>query len=220
MEKEFYNLTEILKNPQGIKLSPLTFVIGDNATGKSRFLEALANSDDAYILVPPCPDFKDMPRITSDAWHGVRHKIEPLVRNYSELSKGEWQLFKMLSGIETLKSDEILILEHPTVFMHPTLEAEMGSILVEQVKKHKKQFLIETHSDFLIERVRLELIEKKYSLAPKDVLLLYFQQKQTEIHIYPIYFDEDGNTLNVPNGYREFFLQEESRYFKWSKDNV
>ncbi len=54
---------------------------------------------------------------------------------------------------------------------------------------------------------------KKEFIKPEDVLILYFQREGSEIVIYPIKVDKMGNVIDPPKGYRDFFLEEEKRFF-------
>ena len=48
-------------------------------------------------------------------------------------------------------------------------------------------------------------------LKPDDVSLLYFERDGLDVRIHSLGFDEMGNVLNAPPGYRRFFLQEVNR---------
>ena len=69
-------------------------------------------------------------------------------------------------------------------------------------KAHAKQLLIETHSDYLVDRVRMEV--RKKTIEPADVVILYFERARSEVTISPIQIDEDGNLLETPPSYRAF----------------
>jgi predicted ATPase len=71
--------------------------------------------------------------------------------------------------------------------------------------------LIETHSDFLVDRVRQEVA--KGTISPDKVMILFFDRSKFETTIYPITLDRLGNIENAPLHYREFFLQEEENLF-------
>jgi len=54
----------------------------------------------------------------------------------------------------------------------------MGSFFARQASKNRR-FVIETHSDHLVDRIRMEVREKK--LRPDDVSLLYLNDRGTEL---------------------------------------
>jgi predicted ATPase len=73
-----------------------------------------------------------------------------------------------------------------------------------------KQCLIETHSDYLVDRIRMEVRGGKV-LKPEDVSLLYFERADGDVRIHSLEIDRMGNIVNAPKGYRQFFLEEEKR---------
>jgi ribosomal protein L9 len=45
------------------------------------------------------------------------------------------------------------------------------------------------------------------------VIVAYFDRKGTKVDVHPIRIGPDGEFVNVPSGYRSFFLQEQRRLF-------
>jgi len=103
------------------------------------------------------------------------------------------------------------LLQQPEVHLHPRAQAELGSFLGVLAKQQKKRFVIETHSDHLVDRIRMDIRDGK-GLKPEDVSLLYFERKNGQANIHRLTLDEHGNLLDPPPGYRSFFLEEERRF--------
>jgi len=98
------------------------------------------------------------------------------------------------------------LLQQPEVHLHPRAQAELGSFFARQAD-HKRRFVIETHSDHLIDRIRMEVRRK--TLGPGDVALLYFERGKKGATIHHLELDKQGSITNAPPGYRQFFLDEE-----------
>lgn len=103
------------------------------------------------------------------------------------------------------------LLQQPEIHLHPRAQAELGSFLGVLAKQQNKRFVIETHSDYLVDRIRMDIRDKK-GITPDDVALLYFERKNGEATIHRLELDGQGNILNAPPGYRSFFLEEERRF--------
>ena len=103
-------------------------------------------------------------------------------------------------------TDEVFLLQQPEVHLHPRAQAELGSFFARQVHK-RGRFVIETHSDHLVDRVRMEV--RRGKLRPEDVSLLYFERQKHGATIHNLELDKDGGIANPPEGYRQFFLNEE-----------
>jgi predicted ATPase len=101
------------------------------------------------------------------------------------------------------------LLQQPEVHLHPRAQAAMGTYFAEMVAKHEAQFVVETHSDYLVDRVRQEVGAGK--LAPRDVALIFLERDGVITRVHPLGLDKIGNVTNAPPGYRRFFLEEELR---------
>ena len=82
-----------------------------------------------------------------------------------------------------------------------------GHFLFNATLKDKNNFLIETHSDFTINRFR-------YCLSKNDTKIesqiLFFERNKNTNSILNIAIDKDGAFIHgVPDSYREFFIDEE-----------
>jgi hypothetical protein len=115
--------------------------------------------------------------------------------------------------VDCLRGEEggTYLLQQPEVHLHPRAQAELGSFLGVLAKQQNKRFVIETHSDYLVDRIRMDIRDKK-GITPDDVALLYFERKNGEATIHRLELDDQGNIVNAPPGYRRFFLEEERRF--------
>jgi predicted ATPase len=72
-----------------------------------------------------------------------------------------------------------------------------------------RSFIVETHSDYMIDRARIEI--RKGTINPEDVSLIYLEPKRRFVNVHNISFDKMGNMVGAPTHYREFFLKETDR---------
>ena len=75
----------------------------------------------------------------------------------------------------------------------------------------KCKLIVETHSDYILDRVRMDVRDKKTDLKPEDVSILFFEPGELDVKIHSIRLDEQGNVLDAPEGYRDFFMAETRR---------
>ncbi len=102
------------------------------------------------------------------------------------------------------------LLQQPEIHLHPSVQASLGSLFCEIASKGR-QLIVESHSDFLIDRIRIDVRDQKTNLKPEDVSILFFERNDTGVQIHPIRIDELGNVLDTPDSYGTFFMQEISR---------
>ena len=128
--------------------------------------------------------------------------------NIMDVGYGVSQSLPILVDVRTEKECTFL-LQQPEVHLHPRAQAELAGLFVESFKTHGNRFLVETHSDYIIDRVRI-LVRKRHVNAD-DVSILYFEPKGSAVTIHSLTLDEDGNLQNTPKGYRDFFVKESDR---------
>jgi predicted ATPase len=113
---------------------------------------------------------------------------------------------------ETLQArrGSLFLLQQPEVHLHPRAQAALGTYLANIARQRRLTIVIETHSDYLIDRVRMD-VRDKTGLDPKDVCILFFERNGLNVTVSQLGMDDKGNILGAPSGYRQFFLQEQLR---------
>lgn len=103
-----------------------------------------------------------------------------------------------------------LLLQQPEVHLHPRAQAELGTMFAEFVTTNSKGFIVaETHSDHLIDRIRIEIREKR--LSPSLLNIVFFCSEGNNVDIHQISVDSQGNLVGAPPSYRQFFIREQER---------
>lgn len=127
--------------------------------------------------------------------------------NLLDVGYGVSQILPLIVDAQRASSKTTLLLQQPEVHLHPKAQAALGSMIKDWVSKGKKTVVVETHSDYLVDRLRLEV--KRDHLKQNEVKIFFLEKKgnQTKLHILEI--DSQGNVLNAPAGYRDFFLREQ-----------
>ena len=98
------------------------------------------------------------------------------------------------------------LLQQPEVHLHPRAQAELSSLLAALASKRNRSFIVETHSDYMISRARIEII--RGNIRPEDVSLIYFEPKGNVVKVHNIGFDKMGDLIGAPTNYRDFFFKE------------
>lgn len=136
---------------------------------------------------------------------GKRLKGPP--RNLIDVGYGVSQVLPTV--IELLRPDAppIFLLQQPEVHLHPSAQAALGSLFC-QIANDSRQLIVETHSDYILDRARMAVRDKASNLKPEDVSVLYFERRNLGVKLHSLRFDQEGNVLGAPKGYRQFFLDE------------
>jgi hypothetical protein len=142
----------------------------------------------------------------------INVKIGTTPRNIVDVGYGVSQVLPIIFELAFREKHRVFMIQQPEVHLHPRAQAELGSFFGYFAAKRGKQLLVETHSDNLLDRVRMDVRDKK-NLRPEDVVILFFDKGKDGVKIHPIFLDEHGNLIDAPDTYRRFFLLEERRYW-------
>ncbi len=118
-----------------------------------------------------------------------------------QVGSGISQLLPMLVLILTSKQNDILLIENPELDLHPKLQAQFVDLCIFAIENGRK-LVIETHSEHIVNRVRLRIKERNELL---DRICIYFFMKQDgDISYTPITVTKDGKIEEWPD---QFFDQ-------------
>jgi predicted ATPase len=127
--------------------------------------------------------------------------------NLVDVGYGVSQVLPLLVDIARRANEDIMFLmQQPEVHLHPRAQAQLGTFFARRAGP-KQRFVVETHSDYLIDRVRME-VQRGKLIQAKDVSILYFERYARGARIHNLELDKEGNIVNAPSGYRQFFLNE------------
>lgn len=101
------------------------------------------------------------------------------------------------------------LLQQPEVHLHPEAQAELASLFVQRAKAGNS-FLIETHSDYILDRTRFEV--RKGEIDPGQVSIIYFEPVKDRVKVHNMRIDSRGNLIGAPERYRDFFIKETNRF--------
>ena len=131
-------------------------------------------------------------------------------RNVIDVGYGVSQVLPVVTELLRPDAPPMFLLQQPEVHLHPSAQAALGTLFCEVASSGQK-LVVETHSDHLMDRVRMEVRDGTTGLKPEEVSILFFERDGLEVNIHSIKIDEDGNILNSPKTYRKFFMEETRR---------
>lgn len=132
-------------------------------------------------------------------------------RNLVDVGYGVSQAIPIIADSVSTGRGTTLLIQQPEVHLHPRAQAAMGSFFAQLADSERNRLVVETHSDYLVDRVRMDVRDER--IKASDVVILYFEQGERGVDIHPIEIDARGHPLEVPPGYRSFFLDEDRRFF-------
>ena len=137
-------------------------------------------------------------------------------RNLIDVGYGVSQVLPVITELLRQDAPPMFLLQQPEVHLHPSAQAALGSLFC-RIADWDRQIIIETHSDHLLDRVRMDVRDGACPLKPKDISILYFERQNLSVRIHSLRIDEEGNILDAPPGYRRFFMDEVRRSL-WKRE--
>ena len=124
--------------------------------------------------------------------YGVSQVLPVIVEMFSR-SEGSW-----------------FAIQQPEVHLHPKAQAALGEFIFGMSMFENKKFVIETHSDYLIDRYRIMLKKNKEEDKNINSQVLFFERTKDGNKVSAIQIKNNGELSdNQPESYREFFMKEE-----------
>ena len=156
-------------------------------------------------------DVKRLGNSTSDPFQ-LLISVSQNRSNIIDVGYGVSQIIPLI--VETLINDEadFFIFQQPEVHLHPRAQAQLGFYFTQFALSKKSYLLLETHSDYIIDRIRSELVSRKLDVD-KYLSVLFFERDKLNTKISRIKHDNSGNIIDAPYNYRNFFITESLRAY-------
>lgn len=125
----------------------------------------------------------------------------------SNVGYGVSQSLPVIVELFLRESGASFAIQQPEVHLHPKAQASLGEVIFDLAKEDQKSFIVETHSDYLIDRFRI--LASKRGGAPNSQIL-FFERSKSGNAVSVIPLSTDGSIASeVPDKYRDFFIQEQ-----------
>ncbi|MDH8676963.1 AAA family ATPase [Fusibacter bizertensis] len=128
--------------------------------------------------------------------------------NFTSVGYGVSQILPIIIEMTMRVKNTIYYIQQPEVHLHPKAQAALGEFLHVIAVKDNKSFFIETHSDFLIDRFRLNQNTSSSTITSQ---VLYFELEDGMNRIQSIQINENGSYDEQPDNFKDFFINEAIR---------
>ena len=130
----------------------------------------------------------------------------------TQVGVGVSQVLPIIVAGLLAKPDTTLIIEQPELHLHPKVQSRLADFFL-SLTQLGKQCLIETHSEHIINRIRLRIAEGSKSSPWQDATKVYFVEKKESCSSFrEVSINEYGAIPNWPEGFfEEGLLETEKR---------
>lgn len=96
--------------------------------------------------------------------------------------------------------DTVLLFEQPELHLHPKVQTLLGDFFLSMALL-KKQCIIETHSEYLINRLRFRAAAAEADKVARQMRIYFVEKKEDKSHFRPIVVNEFGAIQDWPEGF-------------------
>lgn len=130
---------------------------------------------------------------------GIKESVSKSNVSIADVGFGYSQILPVILMCLINDENNLMLIEQPEIHLHPSSAANLADLFLNCIKD-KKRFVIETHSQELINRLRLRVIENP-KLKDK-INIVFVESTETEgSKIKQFKIDEDGSFPEWPDGF-------------------
>jgi predicted ATPase len=105
-----------------------------------------------------------------------------------------------------LPNDSTLFLAEPEIHLHPSIQSKFGDYIVDKINKTDKNYVIETHSEYFLNKIRLAIV--KGELKKEDVKVYFLENNGDDTEVYDIDFRKNGGIRNAPKNFFDTYYDD------------
>ena len=192
----------------------------DTANG-TELAEILKRNTDVLLKINNLLSTFDL-KMRVDNINDVIHKITVIQDNVeleiTDVGFGISQVIPILVQAFISPPGSITIIEQPEIHLHPRMQAWLVDALIEEALSNKKRFIIETHSESIIRRIRRRVVENTFNLRDSDVIIYDIQKDKNQCSfLKEIEIKSNGDIL-WPDGFLDIEIEDLKSIQKAKRD--
>lgn len=136
----------------------------------------------------------------------LKIKSHGLTLNILNVGYGVSQIIPIIFEVLSGGKNSWFSIQQPEVHLHPKAQAALGDFFYSAAVENKN-FIIETHSDYIIDRFRNNIKNNPQKIKSQ---ILFFEKKGSKNCVSVISIDKNGRySKDQPDSFKEFFICEE-----------
>ncbi len=133
-------------------------------------------------------------------------KPDARLTNLTDLGFGTSQVLPVLVAVNQLNPGSVFVVAQPETHLHPEAQARLASYFVRLAKKRGITFIVETHSEYLINRLRRLVANGE--IAEEDVSVAHVENTGREAQVHPVELRADGQIVGAPKDFFETHMMD------------
>ncbi|CAI1046821.1 Uncharacterized conserved protein [Serratia proteamaculans] len=145
----------------------------------------------------------------NDIIHTIRVNQEAVDLELTDVGFGISQVLPILVQAYLSPEETLTIIEQPEIHLHPKMQAWLTDALINIALNENKKFLIETHSEALIRRIRLRIVDENSKLDKSMVRIYHLERDRLKLNtkIENIEIQDDGD-IKWPSDFMDIEIED------------
>lgn len=175
-------------------------------------LETAVNDWLQYLGVAESVTSEDQGKLGHGLKVGISNSRES--RDLTHVGVGVSQVLPILVTCLLVDEDTTLVFEQPELHLHPKVQALLGDFFV-SVALSNKQCIVESHSEYLVDRLRYRFATSMTYRDLKSLIRIYFVTKEDKVSKFQhVGVDKYGSFVDWPEGFFDESHQQSSNILK------
>jgi predicted ATPase len=128
---------------------------------------------------------------------GLRIKVNGVERDLTTIGVGASQVIPVLSVVLAAEPGTVVLLEQPELHLHPAVQSRLADFFLRARPDIK--IVVETHSEYLVTRLRRRVAEQ--TASPMDIAVLFAEQEAGCSDFRRLQLNELGDFSEWPRGF-------------------
>ncbi|MCA0757018.1 AAA family ATPase [Paenibacillus sp. N4] len=123
-----------------------------------------------------------------------------------------------------INKKQIVLIEQPEIHLHPKAQADLADMLIEMQRDTGKIFIVETHSEHLLLRLRRRIAETTLNeensdecITNNEVAVHFIEKTKSESVVHQLNINEKGEFTHIPDAFHAFFSDDFAESLKLSE---
>lgn len=134
----------------------------------------------------------------------VRTKSNGVWSSITDVGFGISQFLPIIVADLQLGKGSTLALAQPELHLHPEIQAQFADYVVEQIRKNGKRYIIETHSEYLLNRIRLAI--SKNVIKVNNVKPFFLENNGRRTKKFSLSFQRNGKIRSAPDNFFKTYM--------------
>lgn len=192
----------------------------DTANG-TELAEILKRNTDVLYRINKLLNVFDL-KMRVDNINDVIHKItviqDGVELEITDVGFGISQVIPILVQAFISPPGSITIIEQPEIHLHPRMQAWLVDALIEEALSSQKRFIIETHSEAIIRRIRRRVVENSFNLHDSDVIIYDIQKDENQCSFLKEIEIKSNGDIIWPDGFLDVEIEDLQSIQKAKRD--